>query len=101
MRQINSEVLTVASGSTFTLTRATIDNGPGPRVTRAVITNHDLGDSGVGFRIGEDDPVEGSYTFHPLPAGESMEIDGYDNLIALKFILTGTVTAKVFVEYYV
>lgn len=102
MRQIGSEVITIAAGQTKTLTRSAIDNATGnARATVAVITNHDLGDSDVGFRISESAPVEADYTYHPVLAGQSISVDGYDNLIAAQFILLGTTTAKLFVEYYV
>lgn len=100
MRLVNSEVITVAAGETKTCTRSEIDNGSGPKATLAIVSNHDLGDSDVGFRIGDEPPVEGDYTYHPILAGGSVEIDGYDNLIGAQFILVGSVTAKLFVEYY-
>lgn len=99
MKLIDSEVLTVASGETVTLTRSKIDNDSGPNAVTAVITNHDLGDCEVGFRIG-DTPDEATHMYRPIVPSESVQVDGYENLRDVRFILIGTVSAKLFIEYF-
>lgn len=97
----NEEVITVAAADAFKApTEALVDNSPGgPRATLAVITNHDLGDSGVAFRIG-DTPVSDTYLFQPLAPGDVTQVSGYENIRDLRFLLTGSVTAKLYVQYF-
>lgn len=95
------EVITVASGTTYTLDSTLIDGegSGGSRASKATLFVHDIANSEVGYRFGEDDPVEADYTFIQVEPNTSFTVEGYDNLVNLKLVLIGSVTAKVFVVY--
>ncbi len=102
LRRIADEVISVSSGSTFTLTRDTYDNTGSGRAEWAEIHNHDLGaNTTVALRVGEA-PDLAAYEFKPLLKGETLTIDGYDNLrdLQIKLSSSATATAKLFVEYF-
>lgn len=100
MNFVADELLTIAVGSTVTLTRSTLDQAGSSRVIRAILYNHDVtGDSTVALRFVNAPDVAG-FLFRPLAKTEVITIDGYNDLAALQIKNKGAVTAKIFVQYF-
>ena len=100
MTFFDDEVLTITDGEVFSLTAETYDHGSGgPKAQKAVLFNHSITNADIGYRFGTDDPVEANYTFVAVAPGESWTVEGYDNIVNLRIIRTGSADAKVFAQY--
>lgn len=99
MTIFDDEVISLAAvDAAKTLTRSKIDREStgSTKASRAVLTAHT---APVAYRYGNP-PVPGTNEYHLLAAGESVTIDGYDNLLNLQVILaSGATTAKLFASY--
>lgn len=100
MRRIADEQIDVVADTVTTLTKTLLDQAGGSKVTRARIENSPTSDTQVIWRL-EDDPVAGPpIEGHVLDPGDVITIDGYEDLVAFKMLLTGGTDASVFVTYF-
>jgi hypothetical protein len=91
------EVVSIASGETKTLTSTKYDNAGGAKAIRVVLTAHT---APLAYRYGTDAPDTTTHEYHPLLAGDSITVDGYDNIKNLQFTLaSGVTTAQLFASY--
>lgn len=103
MRYITSERLDVTPETAVSTTRELVDNGSGPRMTRAIVQNSLIADSTVIYRFDGQEPapvegVDGAADGFFLRPGETVTIDGYEAVRDLRFI-AATSNASVFVTY--
>lgn len=91
------EVITIASGETQPLTSTKYDNAGGAKAVRVVLTAHS---APLAYRYGTTPPDAATHAYHPLNAGESITVDGYDNIKSLQFKLaSGVTSAQLFASY--
>ena len=102
MRALSDEVISCAAATVKTLSVAKFDPVGQSRAIRAVIYVHvpTSGDVTMGYRFGAD-PVSETKLFRPLAQATELVVEGFENILALRLLLVGDTTAKVFVQYFV
>jgi hypothetical protein len=101
MQFLVDEVITIAAGATTILTRTAIDGATDGRARArlALVHNHNLGSVTLALRVGAA-PDSVSYLYLPLPGGQAISYEGYDNIIGLQIKNLGSVSAKIYVQYF-
>lgn len=100
MTYFADEAITLAASEVKGPSRDLIDNVGGSKASHARIQNHILSGTEVLYRFGSGpvpttDPKQGHY----LLPGDSVEINGYENIRDLRFALAGHTPASLFISY--
>jgi len=97
----NNERLSLTTGTVLTLDSTLLSTAGASPASRAVIEVADGSNGEILYRFGED-PVGGATPEgHRLNNGEDVTVDGYDNLISMRFLLVGSSSpSSVYVTYY-
>lgn len=100
MIAFDDEVISCAAGTVKSLTAATIAPSGSGKAIRAVVQNSETSDTDVVLRFNSTPVVTSPVTGIEIDVGETITIDGYDNLVNARFLLKGGTTASLYVAYY-